>query len=255
MIGARLLAVAALFASAGDAGFRRALELAEAGRGEESLAMVETAAHGLDPSLVFFNRGVVLARLGRFRAAEVQFVRSLDGDGVPTARRAAAWYNRGVCLMARDDRAAMKDAIDCFVISRDLAADAALAADARFNLEVAKQRWLASHARAPEGPAPGDTAAGGESGDAARPGETGTEVGGEPRPHDGSAGREPPKATEERAPGIGTLPVLPDDAVLTPLSPEDARALLERAGQRIARQRRSVDALRASPDRPGVRDW
>src|SRR5205823_5842396 len=95
------------------------------GDDEKSLALLEAAAErAADPGLVAFDRGVALARLGRAREAELQFLRCLDDAEIPDERKARALYNRGVCLLAReDDLAAIRAAVDCFAACREVAAE------------------------------------------------------------------------------------------------------------------------------------
>jgi tetratricopeptide (TPR) repeat protein len=259
-----LAAISASPPNAATDPLRIGLQLLESGDNERALASLETASQQTDdPGLVAYNRGIALARLGRLREAELQFIRCLDDDAIPTERRAKALYNRGVCLLSRDDLPAIRTAIDCFSLCRDEAADAVLVADAKHNLEVAKARWQRARLKETQPPSPS---------------EGGYEPPSPPRTHDstaedasansganGSAAAKaqptlqkvdsPAKSTNQMAPGAGTLPVLKDDAVLTPLSPDDTQAYLDQTAKRLARQRLNVERLRGGPDRPGVRDW
>ena len=61
--------------------------------------------------------------------------------------------------------------------------------------------------------------------------------------------------TTKPTPGAGTLPVLDDKSTVTPLSAADTRALLDRAADRLRRDRRANARLLAGPERPDVRDW
>ncbi len=56
-------------------------------------------------------------------------------------------------------------------------------------------------------------------------------------------------------PGAGTLPVIKDDSVLVPLTPQQTDAYLELTAQRLLQQRRMNERLRAGPERNHVRDW
>jgi tetratricopeptide (TPR) repeat protein len=246
---------------AADDSLRTALLLLEAGDGERAMPLLEAASqHTDDPGLVAYNRGVALARRGRLREAELQFIRCLDDDAIPAERRAKALYNRGVCLLSRDDLPAIRTAIDCFSLSRDEASDAVLIADAKHNLEVAKAHWQRARLKEVQPPSPNeggyepprthDSTPQNESTNGGANGSAIAKAQPTLQKADGAA-----KATNQVAPGAGTLPVLKDDAVLTPLSPEDTQAYLDQTAQRLARQRQSVERLRGGPDRPGVRDW
>jgi len=242
---------------------RHGLKLLEAGETELALPFLEAAAERSDdPGLVAYNRGLALARLGRMREAELQFLHALDDDVIPAERRAKALYNRGLCLLTRDDLPAIRTAIECFTLCRDEGKDAVLIADAKHNLEVAKERWRQARLKQAQPPSPNDggyeesppkkneataqsdpttNGTGGSSTAKAQP---------STQPAEGNA-----KGTSQMAPGAGTLPVLKDDATLTPLSPEDTQTYLDQTARRLARQRQSVEHLRGGPDRPGVRDW
>ena len=50
-----------------------------------------------DPGLIAFNKAALFLQIGELRAAELHYVRCLDDQAAPPARRAKAWYNRGVC--------------------------------------------------------------------------------------------------------------------------------------------------------------
>lgn len=237
---------------------RTGLAHLEAGENEAALRSFELAARLTDdPGIVAFDRGIALARLGRFRDAEVQFIRCLDDSEIPMERRARALYNRGVCLIDRDDIAAIRMSIDCFAASRDISSDPQLTADAKFNLELAKLRWHAMKPRTSQAPTPND----GSYDDPSRPdssngsadGRADTTTGTKPTTE--KAGGNPANPVTPRTPGAGTLPVLKDDSVLTPMSSEETQVYLEQLAERLRRQRQNVERLRAGPDCPGVRDW
>ena len=96
----------------------------------------------------------------------------------------------------------------------------------------------------------------------------------EPPPAAGGAGEEPEGGAGSRSPapggtaqrgspapgpdttvGAGSLPVLNDADAVQPLTPAEARALLARAADRLARDRQANARLLAGPERPNVRDW
>ena len=63
-----------------------------------------------------------------------------------------------------------------------------------------------------------------------------------------------PVETRETTPGQGNLPPLPDRDEVAPLTPEDATAHLERAADRINRERREY-RRRPPPTLRHVKDW
>jgi hypothetical protein len=159
-------------------------------------------------------------------------------------------------------------AVACFEQALD--ADALpeeLRADARYNLELAKLLWAEAKARqgTRETPnqfpdEPPETKPPPAEDPMKEPGPGGTEPG-TPQPGaqqvagNGKAGGEAPRPTDRKAPGAGTLPVLADGPQPQKLSPEDARAILAREGERIDRDRKANARLLAGPERPHVRDW
>src|SRR5262249_32988315 len=144
--------------------------------------------------------------------------------------------------------------------------DAALLADARHNLELAKQLWrrLKSDAVPPESdpqsppdptrpddPDRNDTNDPGKGPDGSgRPGM------GQPVPVPGGAGgAKPTPADANPGPGAGgTVSPLTSDEQSRPLPPDEARELLRRAAERITRERRALQHAGASEVRP-YPDW
>ena len=55
--------------------------------------------------------------------------------------------------------------------------------------------------------------------------------------------------------GNSTAPQLKDESVVQPLSPEDTREHLRRAGERMRKDRRDLLRTIYPPEQPGVRDW
>lgn len=232
-----------------DDSVHRAVEYLQSGQPQRALPLLEAAAKKAnDPGLIAFNRGVTLARLGRYREAELQF----ELCDSPPSRLARSTYNRGICLLGRDEPDAIRAAIECFMAVRD---EPDLAVDARHNLEVAKLRWarLRTNQRT-------DRSSGTGTPD---PSATlGREGPGDPIPIENApplktvprGGAEPASSPKAR-PGAGTLPVLRDDAELKPMLPEDAQRILDAAAKRIERQRREVESIRAGPGRTALRDW
>lgn len=241
-----------------------------AGRGDFAAAEAHYAAAAertVDPGLVAFNRAAVSYRRGEWRDAEAGFTRALDDRACPPDRRAKAWYNRGVCLIRRGGLAELRVAIDCFescLVSP--VAGAALTADARHNLELAKVLWLEARAKEQKTPLPNDPPdfppetdptppqqgpGGDDSGDQHQP-QSPPEI--DPRtglPKDGATAQK----TDRRTPGAGTLPVNVGGAALPPRTPEEVRNYLKGVADRLAKERRSVAELVAPPERPRVKDW
>lgn len=221
-----------------------------------------------DPGLVAFNRAAAAVRRGDVREAEANYLRTLDDRDAPPTRRAHALYNRGVCLLLRGNSAAtFRSAVACFEQAADDAgADAALAADARHNLELAKLLWNKARAKenshqrpndlppdVPELPPPpmGQPEGGMEPG----AGDTGPN-GGKPEPIAGAGPKGgSPRETQQKAPGAGSLPVRLDPDTPDNLSTDDAKALLRHHMNRMKKDRQDNARLTAGPERPNVRDW
>jgi Ca-activated chloride channel family protein len=242
----------------------------ELSRGQPAAALAEyarAAERTTDPGVVAFNEGVALFRLGRFREAEQHFRRSLaDATG---GRRVRALYNLGAALVQESQgrRAGpLKSAVASFEQALEIVRrDDPLADDVRHNLELAKR--LLATARAanpnqpdepPDSPEPHPPAPSPGTGD-----EPGTTQVREPTPQPGQDGKAPGKADGNKAPqlsdksppGKGHLPPLPDEDVLSPLTPEDAAAHLERATERIAAERRARLKRTAPGPSTKFREW
>jgi tetratricopeptide (TPR) repeat protein len=222
--------------------------------GDDAAALVldEAQATATDPGDIAYHRGVALARLGRYAEAEEAFRQCLADDAIPAERYAKACYNRGVCLVECGGARDLRLAIDCFTACREIRRD-----DAVHNLAIAKLRLLKIREQSPNDPgsdepqskpANNDVATGeSESGDAAKAAKVTA-----PRP---TNDKEATKAANAMAPGAGTLPVIRDESVLNPLGPEETAAALESIAERLKRQRRNVDALRAGADKQHPKDW
>ncbi|MGL6073641.1 MAG: hypothetical protein ACRC8S_05705 [Fimbriiglobus sp.] len=217
-----------------------------------------------DPGSIAYNLGVLAARQGDARNAELWFTRCLDDAAIPASRAAKAWYNRGVVLLKIGRRSEVfAAAIESFEQTlANHSCTGPMRSDAAHNLELAKRLWLAARAlekteppkppeRKPkptppppepqERPAPsmppqtstGDTQANGST--AANPG------------NEGNANANP-------RPGTGPQPVL-QDTPGTPKSPEEARAALLKIAERLQKSRRMNAELLVGPERPNVPDW
>lgn len=226
-----------------------------------------------DPGLVAFNTGNALFHRERYDSAERHYTRALDDADAPPARRAAALYNRGVCLLKQGGIDKLRAAIDSFDRCLALApADAALVADARHNLELAKILWLAARAKEAKKPLPNDPPP--DTPPEPRPErpnpraldpfgqqdpltpDNGQQAGGTPEPTRGGQTGGNPRLTDEQTAGKGNAPVqLGREDKLPDLSPQQMRQYLEALAARVAKDRRDTAALTAPPERPSVKDW
>ncbi len=225
-----------------------------------------------DPGLVAFNKANALFHRERFDAAEKHYTRALDDADAPPARRAAALYNRGVCLLKQGGidklRAAINSFTRCLALPPD---DQPLAADARHNLEVAKVLWMAACAKEVKNPLPNDPPPDAPPDPRPErptpqtfdpfdqqdklPGDRNAQAG-TPEATRGGAKGGTPRATDQQTPGKGIAPVvLPREDKLPDLSPQQVREYLEALAARVARERRDTAALTAPPERPSVKDW
>jgi tetratricopeptide (TPR) repeat protein len=218
-----------------------------------------------DPGLVAFNKAAALYRLERFREAELHYRRCLEDAVAPPARRARAWYDLGNCLVKQastSDVKALEVALDCYREAVRLAGiENDLAADVRHNFELARLLWLEARAKAaktperPQFPEPKNGSA-----KASKTTQNGTAKA------DGKPDKSDDKGTEKNGDGemsskdrkkiaaLGKLLVLPDEDRLVALSPEDTVSFLERARQRVLRERREY-RQQAAPVSDQVKDW
>jgi tetratricopeptide (TPR) repeat protein len=224
-----------------------------------------------DPGLVAFNKGSAHYRHGDYRRAEVCFRRSLGDAAIPAERRGRALYNLGNCLVREagdTDVKTLQAAIECFELAARDAPDDGTRSDARHNLEVAKLLWAKARAkrppgerdpewddrpdtkRPPEGPKPPDPGSEGTD-DGSRKGEAGAKLELGKGPEAGTVPKEAPKP----APGAGNLPVIEDKSQVTQQTPEDARAELKRATDRVQHERQKLREEAAQGDRPRAKDW
>jgi Ca-activated chloride channel family protein len=244
----------------GNAAFARG-EFATAVRWYEQAEVYTT-----DPGQVAFNKAAALYRLGDYREAERHYRRSREGAEGP--RLARVLYDLGNCLVQRaEDRnlALLEEAIRLYEQCLGQAgADAALAGDARHNLELAKLLWLKAKAAQddpdrrhpnqgsedapPDGPR--DQFAHDGNGGLATPDPRGKVEPLPDQPGDAAAAR-----TRQTPPGKGNLPPLPDEDELVALAPEDAAEHLRRAAVRIAREQQEYRQRGAAVPLRNVMDW
>jgi Ca-activated chloride channel family protein len=224
-----------------------------------------------DPGLVAFNKGAALYRLGRYREAELHYLRCQeDATG---ERRVRVLYDLGDALLqqAQDrDVPRLQRAIGCYDECLRLAVPgSSLAEDARFNLQLA--RALLAKAKAARDPSQPDNSNSNDQNDNPRdrsddprrhmggdfqPG--GADPGGRLRSAAALAGnrsRDPVSASQQAPPGVGNLPPIPDRDALAQLSPEDTSAYLEQVVIRVLRERREHKQRSAAPPPPKVMDW
>jgi tetratricopeptide (TPR) repeat protein len=223
----------------------------------------------LDPGLVAFNKATALYQLGRYREAELHYRRCReDAEGV---RRARLPYNLGNCLLqqARGSNVPqLREAIGLYEqCLQEEEAGAALQADARHNLELARLLWLKAknskegrnasdedpnNDQNPPSERRNDARLGGDDAGLATPDPRG-------RPEPVSDPQGDPKAaarTDERPPpGKGNLPPIPDTDDLVPLSPEDAAEHLEQALTRIRRERQDHRQQSVPAASSHLMDW
>jgi Ca-activated chloride channel family protein len=221
-----------------------------------------------DPGLVAFNKAAALYRLERFREAESHYQRCLEDGQIPAFRKARGLYDLGNSLLKQADerdvrlleravrsyRAALHQASD----------DPSLLESARHNLELAKLLLLQAKKNAPpnhdpahkqEDQAPGNGhKTGGPENHVPDPTLTGDGKRKGGKMLDKSASGQKGQPTKETMPGKGTLPVLPDQDELAPLSPQDVDAYLEQIARRIQRERRDF-YRQAAPALGNVKDW
>jgi tetratricopeptide (TPR) repeat protein len=217
-----------------------------------------------DPGLVAFNLGVLALQADDARAAELHFRAALSDRDAPPERVRQAEYNLGLSLLTRGGPAVVYAAAvaaneRCLALTD---APGTLRADATHNLELAKLLLAVAAERDRATPPPPATAEN-PSPEASSP-ETSpapAEVarnGNDPSSPTGDAVR--PKATLPKqigatTPGRGTLPTPPDDERLPPLSPEDARAVLQVQAARLARDRAASADLVAGQGGTHALDW
>lgn len=244
---------------AGNAAFARA-EYAQAvdfySRAEETIT---------DPGLAAFNKAAALYRLGDYPEAENYYLRSLqDASG---ERKARLLFNLGNAVLRQtrgDDGPLLDRAIgyyeDCL---RHAGADANLLDDARYNLQVAQaaRRKAKKNEQGSENSSPDrlpDRQDDKQQGD--RP-SRGNEEHGDPEQKGSIRNVEPGAEKDKRhrsrrfMPGVGNLPLVPDEDKRVSLSVEDALDHLHAAAERIARERKQHRQRSLPPASRNVLDW
>jgi hypothetical protein len=224
----------------------------------------------LDPGLVAFNEATALYQLGRYREAELHYLRSReDATGL---RRARLLYNLGNCVLKQGRQHSSRrlhEAIASYeACLQQEGIDAELAADARHNLELA--RLLLQKAKSRE---EGKNSAEEEQGnnnpqaderrtDVKPGGDDSSAVAPDPAGKVGPAAEQPgnrntaqAKTNEQPPPGQGNLPPIPDEDELIAMTPEDAAEHLKKAASRIQQERREYRQRPVPAAAANVPDW
>ena len=230
-----------------------------------------------DPGLVAFNRGAVLFNSQRYAEAAKYYHLVLNDAACPPERAAKAWYNRGTCLLRQSGAttAVYRSAIACLERAFDSdAADAALKANARHNLELAKMLWNDARKKEnrqdnpnndlppedprsepPQKPLGNDSQIGEpEQGDG---NSHGTQI---PKivqqPVAGAGMKATPSNGQAPAPGAtGQIQPLEDKKNIQPLSPEETREHLRRTAERLKRDQQIMRMTLYGAERSGLHDW
>jgi tetratricopeptide (TPR) repeat protein len=242
------------------------------GRGDYALAVDfygRAEERTLDPGLVAFNEATALYQLGRYREAELHYLRSReDATGL---RRARLLYNLGNSVLkqgrqhsSRRLREAIASYEECL---QQNGIDAELAADARHNLELA--RLLLQKAKSRE---EGKNSAEEEQGnnnpqadertDVKPGGDDSSAVAPDPAGKVGPAAEQPgnrntaqAKTNEQPPPGQGNLPPIPDEDDLAAMTPVDAAEHLKKAAARIQQERREYRQRPVAAAPANMPDW
>jgi hypothetical protein len=197
------------------------------------------------------------------REAEALYRSAVDASG---PQRLEGLCGLGNCLLLRGsgDAAVLREALRCYdICSKD--GDATLRAAAAHNRERALLLLLQiapPAEKSGDDTPPNNTKSGSQSppgseerapaepGDDPRPG--GTQKAQPAKPEPGSS----PKPTDEAPPpGAGNLPPVPDRADLPPLSARDAADHLDKAHERIVRERQSHRRQIARPPAEDIPGW
>jgi tetratricopeptide (TPR) repeat protein len=227
----------------------------------------------INPGQVAFNKASALYRLGKYRDAQLHYLRCLD-EADP-AREPAVWYNLGNCLLqlaqTGNEMGLFREAIACYKRTLDSEdAAAPLRENARHNLELTKLLWLQARMTRPnqqENPnnpdPPPDNPPPPKTGPDQPKNDPGSDPSASPTPNpdekkgkvDEKHGKQTPIETPKTAPGQGRIQQPPDDAKLKPLSPEDALKNLEEAARLIRRERADYMLRIAPSPARSVPDW
>lgn len=220
-----------------------------------------------DPGLVAFNKAAALYHLGRYREAELHYLRcSEDAAG---GRRARVLFDLGnvVLQQSRGQDARLLDRAIRFyeACMRSQGLTPELKDDVTFNLRLAKQlRERAKPTAADANPTanqktedpnererPPRSNGSNTTDQAADPREVGLEKGAGKL----EAGKTAKTQLSSRpVPGVGNLPPVPDDEKLAPLSQADALAHLQRVAEQLEAERKRLQQ-RSTPVARNIPDW
>jgi tetratricopeptide (TPR) repeat protein len=228
----------------------------------------EAESRATDPGLAAFNKAAALYQKGLYREAELSYRCCLE-DAVGS-RRTFALYGLGTALVQQGSQrgaSILREAIHCYqecLRQPDISAE--LADDTQHNIELAKvliplippktndkpeSRPEDDQEKPREPPNPRQTPDPG-----IKPLAQGTASASADKqrlPHDQAKDAQ---KTDEGSPGAGTLPPVPDQEEMAPMSPEDAKEHLKRAALRILSEHRAHQKQkRARGDDENGWDW
>jgi Ca-activated chloride channel family protein len=239
------------------------------GRGEYETALgYYRQAEGRigDPGLLAFNEGATLYKLGRYREAEIHYW--LSRQDAAGDRLTRVLYDLGNAVFQQAgsrDAPLLQRAIAFYEECLSHAdADPDLLLNARFNLELARERLKRAKA-AKENPSDepkGSNKPEEDLSSKSQPPEIGAEAGLESDAGPGrrvaeGAGAE--NATDsqsaKRQGGIGNLPPVPDTDQLVPLTSLDTSAYLRKTAERILHEHRAYYGKSATRPSQNLKDW
>jgi hypothetical protein len=221
-----------------------------------------------DPGLVAFNKAAALYRLGRYREAELSYL--CCREDATGSRLVRVLYDLGNAIVqqAQDrDAKRLAEAIGYYEACLNAGGvDAEFAEDLRFNLQLA--RALLAKAKTareqlnsddPNSNAPSNPR---DQNNDRRPG--GDLLPGSPdsrgmdravADRSGDPLRDPTSSSQPPPPGVGNLPVLPDQDDLAPLSSQDTVAYLDQVVARVQRERKEHRAHSPATVSRAEKDW
>jgi Ca-activated chloride channel family protein len=220
-----------------------------------------------DPGLVAFNKGASLFRLGRYREAELCYLRCLQDRKAPAERLHKALYDLGTVLMLRGSEAkdldALRRAMESFqACAKEAGADPSLVDSAEYNGELARLLWIKLRAELKsDDPPVGDNNPGNKNPkdkqSDTQPDKQGSDMGKDGKPTQPGDAKQPGENDllnpKDKLLGGGNVPVLPDVGELVPLDGQDVRARLAQEIERIENQKKNrAPRLDAPRD---VMDW
>jgi Ca-activated chloride channel family protein len=246
-----------------------------------------------DPGLVAFNKAAALYRLGRYREAELCYLRCLQDRGGPAERLLKAKYDLGTVLLLRggdakdadaawqtkesfakgtDDHLAAVRQLDLLwrakesflTCAKEAGTAKALVDGARHNAELAGLLWDKLHTALeaklkpedPHNPNPGNKNSKDQQPNT-NPDDPASDMGKDGKdqqPTDPKQGNDKDQQDpKHKELGAGNLPTLPDVGQLVPLDGQDVRGMLAKEIERIENQKKNR-APRVEVQRE-VMDW